>query len=606
MAELRDFLGIHYGQSIVVCGLGSSISSFHNPERFCTIGVNDIGRAFTPTYLFVMDPARNFGPERFKFIQNTDASWVFTDKELPLAHANAVKFPIRMSRMPKFDDPTALYMIGNPPTSPFLALCLAAHLGAKAIGLVGVDFTDGHFFSPDGPHKLAQKVDLINKRFYRLGSALLDRGVKVFNLSAQSRLNAFPRLSADDFYAVQTSRRSRSWARPARRVCFISASPINGKVARMARLINSQTDLVCRLMSPRSPDISVGSSTEVEQDVLAKATVKIDCDKVDIPSVSAAAFLQSWNDRVKPLLFGRPRSFHTRESRRALSLSVIVSQETRTENEVLATLRSLWRDLLPTDDMIVLGSAPAASGAPGTLPEFKRARYILPLPGESMNTARNRVAASSNKDILVYVDANTQAPERWADRLLAPFRSAEVAAVGPAIADMYETDSKGFGMAWTDAELSTAWLPRTGLSAYPVPLLPGVFLALRRSAFMVAGGFDEGMLGTGGEDLELCFRFWTAGFRCLVAPRLEILWMNPFTVGASRNNEHWGDLLYNLLRLATVHFGASRRRAFVAQVSSDPHFLAAHARLVNSDALHRRRDVAAWRKHSDKWFFNRF
>ena len=36
--------------------------------------------------------------------------------------------------------------------SPYVAVCLAAFMGAKRIGLIGVDLTDGHFFGPTGRH----------------------------------------------------------------------------------------------------------------------------------------------------------------------------------------------------------------------------------------------------------------------------------------------------------------------------------------------------------------------------------------------------------------------------------------------------------------------
>src|SRR5262249_796467 len=154
------------------------INSFRDPHRFRTIGVNDIGRAFTPDYLFVMDSPKSFG-ERFDFIRSSQARYVFTDHDLGLPRDNVVKFPIRQSAAPRLADPHALYLIGRPPTSPFLALCLAAHMGAKAIGLIGVDFTNGHFFAEDGSHKLAPQLAGINRRFFLLGSALLERGIKI-------------------------------------------------------------------------------------------------------------------------------------------------------------------------------------------------------------------------------------------------------------------------------------------------------------------------------------------------------------------------------------------------------------------------------------------
>lgn len=606
MARLADFRGIHYGEAIVVCGLGHSVLGFKDPQRFCTIGVNDIGRAFAPDYLLVMDKPESFGQERFQYIRESKARFVFTDHDLGLHDSKIVRFPIRRSELPKFDDPNGLYYTGRPPTSPYLALCLAAHMGAKAIGLIGVDFTNGHFFSADGAHKLERSLEGIDRRFYLLGSTLLDRGVKIFNLSKESRLAAFPRLSADEFYDLQRSGRTRSWSRPARRVCLYSDKKVNNNTARIARGINSQTLQSCRLIAPLSPDITSKSAPEVEQDVLVHSTVTIDCNKMRFPVVkSGNGFQQSWLE-LRPMLFERPRSLHANRDTRPLSMCVIVSQENATGEELAQTVRSLWPDLLSTDELVIIARNTDSAQIPGWLRNSSRFKYLQQMPGESWMAARNRVAALYMKDVLVFCDANVEAPPRWAGPLLKAFAAPYAAAVGPAVADMYEHRDKGFGMKWVDAELNTAWLAKAGDSPYPVPLLPGMFLAVRRSVFQNIGGFDQGMRGSGGDDVDLCFRIWTAGRRCMVTPNLEISWMNPFMAGAVRESDYWGDLLHNLLRLATIHFSPARLAAFVDKVRHNQSFPAAFEVLLKSD-LHRERiDSRQKRKHSDKWFFRRF
>ena len=55
----------HRGKPVVVCGCGSSVLELDNPERFITIGVNDIGRLFDPTYLVVLNKQREFSGQRF-------------------------------------------------------------------------------------------------------------------------------------------------------------------------------------------------------------------------------------------------------------------------------------------------------------------------------------------------------------------------------------------------------------------------------------------------------------------------------------------------------------------------------------------------------------
>ncbi|MGA8938583.1 MAG: glycosyltransferase [Acidobacteriaceae bacterium] len=602
MPKLADFRGVHYGEAMLVCGLGHSILRLKNPQRFTTIGVNDIGRAFTPNYLFVMDKPESFGEERFQYIRESQAQYIFTDHDLGMQHDNIVRFPIRRSDVPKLDDPNALYFTGRPPTSPLLGLCLAAHMGAKAIGLVGVDFTDHHFFRSDGAHRLVRSLDGIDKRYYLLGNALLDQGVKIFNISSESRLSAFPRLSANQFYNLQRSGNTRSWSRPVRRVCLVSETPINDQLKAIARNINSETLQSCRLIAPGSPDIESNATPEIELHALENSDVTVNCKTLKLPKQNGNDFQDTWA-KLRPALFGNLESNHTNGYVRRLSMSVILSQESATGEELAQTLRSLWPDLVHNDELIVIGRR-GDDQAPDWLRNPTRFTYVEQVPGESFIAARNRIAALSRKNILVFCDANTAPPRHWADSLLFPFASPTAAAVGPAIADMYKHESKGFGMQWTDAELNTAWLPQQNDKPYPVPLLPGMFLAVRRPIFKNIGGFDAGMRGSGGDDVELCFRLWTAGYQCVVNPKLVVPWMNPYAVGAVHIKDYWEDLLHNLLRLSTLHFSSSRLAAFIEKVGADPSFSSACETLLRSDLGRTRLDRKQKRKHSDRWFFN--
>jgi hypothetical protein len=77
-------------------------------------------------------------------------------------------------------------------------------MGARRIGLLGVDFTDNHFFAKTGRHPLAGSLQQINEEYKKLGAALASRGVELVNLSHQSRLTALPRQHLSAFLATQT------------------------------------------------------------------------------------------------------------------------------------------------------------------------------------------------------------------------------------------------------------------------------------------------------------------------------------------------------------------------------------------------------------------
>jgi hypothetical protein len=603
---LSDFRGIHHGEAIVVCGLGNSVRSFGDPYRFRTIGVNDIERAFTPTYMFCMDAPKSFAPDRLHYIQSSQASYIFTDHDLAIERPNIVRFPIRRSDTPCLDDVNTLYYTGRPITSPYIALCLAAHMGAKAVGLIGVDFTAGHFFAADGNHKLTDMVPGIDRRFYRLGVDLLGRGVKVFNLSAESRLRAFPRLTPDEFHELQLSGMMRSWTRPARSVYFYSFPPAGENVIAMARLINTETAHLCRLSAPDSSDVVPGSMPDLEQSIADDSHAELDCETAPLPEAmpTRANVADMWNYQVRPLLFSPGAARNGR--RRALSMSVIVSQERASAEELAQTVESLLPALSTADEVIVIPAHAGKSRMPEWLTGPAPIRYLDPLPGESFVAARNGSVRASRGDLLVFTDANVQAPAHWTELLVDAFRSTGAAAVGPAIADMYQPKVRSYGLHFADSELNTVALGRQQDRPYPVPLLPNTFLAVRRDVMQYLGGFDGNMRQSGADDLELCLRLWTSGYECFLAPNLAISWMNPFAAGAVRIEHYWQNLLHNLLRLATVHFSPERLGAFIASASAHAEYPAAAAGMPDGNLVEQRNHVHALRQYSDGWFFDRF
>src|SRR5712692_4561248 len=198
METLASFRNLHAGETLIVCGCGESLNELRHPEDFVTIGVNDIGRRFHPTYLVVVNPRQQFAGDRFSYVETSQAQYLFTQFDLGVPHPHVVKFRLGTRGGTDFSNPEVLHYTQN---SPYVALCLAVHMGAKRIGLIGVDFTDNHFFARTGTHSLAQQLPTIDGQYRQLGEALRAQGVEVFNLSATSRLTAFPKMPVDEFTA---------------------------------------------------------------------------------------------------------------------------------------------------------------------------------------------------------------------------------------------------------------------------------------------------------------------------------------------------------------------------------------------------------------------
>ena len=199
MNSLSLFRDIHRGESVVVCGCGESLNELDAPERFVTVGVNDVGRRFTPRYLVVVNPRNQFTGDRFKYVEGSQAEYVFTQLDLGLKRGGVVRFRLGSYGGTNLSNRDTLDYTQN---SPYVALCLAAHMGARRVGLIGVDFTDHHFFARTGRHSLAPRLATIDAQYRRLGAALAARGIEVFNLSGASLLTAFPKMTVGEFAAL--------------------------------------------------------------------------------------------------------------------------------------------------------------------------------------------------------------------------------------------------------------------------------------------------------------------------------------------------------------------------------------------------------------------
>lgn len=204
----KDFKNRHENESIVVCGLGESLNLLDAQIRFCplggrivTIGVNDIGRKFHPWYLLNVNNRNQYKGDRFTYIENTQAKAIFSHlppHEQGNAKAPIVKFEIarHAGGVEIVDDKLPHFR-----NSPYVAVSLAAYMGARRIGLIGVDFTDNHFWIKDGPHRLNSEFGAIDVQYGKLWAHLHGQGIELVNLSPISRLTSIPKVSLNEFQA---------------------------------------------------------------------------------------------------------------------------------------------------------------------------------------------------------------------------------------------------------------------------------------------------------------------------------------------------------------------------------------------------------------------
>lgn len=233
-AEFRD---VHRGQTILVCGCGASLDLLQDPDRFLTIGVNDIGRRFTPEYLVVVNERRQFDPQRYMYVEASQAKAIFTPYDI--AHPRAVRFRLGRRGGNARGDGQCLDYSNN---SPYVAVNLARYLGAKRIGLIGVDFTDHHFFGRTGRHPLAGQLAQIDRDYAALAAACRDDGVELVNLSRDSRLTALPKADLSWLTTSDTPAPvPRQAADRVLRIVSYATTPVAGVPALLARCIAAAT-----------------------------------------------------------------------------------------------------------------------------------------------------------------------------------------------------------------------------------------------------------------------------------------------------------------------------------------------------------------------------
>jgi len=217
--------------------------------------------------------------------------------------------------------------------------------------------------------------------------------------------------------------------------------------------------------------------------------------------------------------------------------------------------------------------------------------------------ARNFGARFATKSWVLWNDAHVEAEPGWSSAFAAVLADPRVGAVGPAVTALGNESHAGFGLRWKNADLEAEWLPSQGGEPYPVPMVSGCFLAMRREVLEQTGGFDPGLIFRGGGEMELCFRLWGLGYECRVVPgtRVAHLFRSRFLYPVRA-----ADVLHNLLRTAVIHFNRERLAAVITALSKKPAFPPALALVTDSDVWTRRADIRSRRVLDDQAFFDRF
>jgi GT2 family glycosyltransferase len=215
--------------------------------------------------------------------------------------------------------------------------------------------------------------------------------------------------------------------------------------------------------------------------------------------------------------------------------------------------------------------------------------------------SRNLGAGRARAPVLVFMDAHCFPRPGWLPELLAELDQPNAGIVAPQISSLETPSATAFGLRLCGRNFNVEWLPRRGDQPYPVPLVGGGCMVMRKEFFESVGRFDT-MRSFGVEDIEFCLRCWLFGYAVTMVPQAEIAHLfkkHPFPVG-------WHDHLYNVLRTAVLHFDGGPLERILASARTKPAFSEAVSSLLASDIWTRYSFVRSKRKHDAEWFCKEF
>lgn len=190
LRSIADLRNTHEGETFVVCGCGPSIELMVQPSHYRTIGVNDVPRWFSPDYLLIVDSPRQIGDERWTFVEKFEGPLLGPSVKPPRPRLRCsawYAYTHKISQHP-LSIGKELHTSNN---TPFIACMAALYMGAKRVGLLGVDITEGH--------GLRSTLGRIAQDYARLGEFCRGKGIPLEMLSDRSAIKVLPQGRFEDY-----------------------------------------------------------------------------------------------------------------------------------------------------------------------------------------------------------------------------------------------------------------------------------------------------------------------------------------------------------------------------------------------------------------------
>lgn len=214
--------------------------------------------------------------------------------------------------------------------------------------------------------------------------------------------------------------------------------------------------------------------------------------------------------------------------------------------------------------------------------------------------ARNLGASYASGEYIIFCDAHLQFEHYWLDQLIEPIKKGITDVVTPAIADMANVNSIGYGQTLTE-QLKTKWNDKED-DLFETAIVPGGCFAISKKVFEDVGGFESGFKTWGHEDVELSIKLWLFGYRCHVNPNVTIQHFfrksHPYKVSRYHID-------YNFLTIAFLHFNKERIEK-CKQLLRYKYTKRIESQLIKDGVLRKREQYEKKRQFDDDWYFQKF
>jgi FkbM family methyltransferase len=325
---------------------------------------------------------------------------------------------------------------------------------------------------------------------------------------------------------------------PGKLLRLVFRQPI--RLGRRASGLSPQFDFTAQGLPEEVPGAAHRALAAVQAEVAALDAARTDRAALEREVLLAARHVE----RAKRTVHGDARPFaqaapHLRAVRRGLEMarggprfeavpmppaprvSIVINTLNRCEplRDALESLRGLRYS---GQFEVIVVNGPSTDGTAALLQEWSGLIRVGRCPVANISISRNEGIRLARGEIVAFIDDDAVVEPDWLERLVEPYRAADVAAVGGHV-----IDHTGRQFQWAGLTIDRhgnclgPYATLAELACFPgawfAPHLPGVNCSFRRDVLLAIGGFDE-EYEYGYDEADVCMRVMDAGHRLVTQP----------------------------------------------------------------------------------------